>query len=150
MPANNTPPPGPQTNTSATHEPTGMQHPPPRPTPPLPPPPAPARMMTCDDATQMAMRYAADHQMGPMELQNCHVEDDGRVLRVFLKGDKHGEHHGEHGDKRQLKIKFDARDGHVLEAKEDEKDKDDDDQDHGKGHGKQKEHEKGEHEHHDD
>lgn len=123
------------TPTTSTHEPT--RAPPPTPLPPPPPPPAP-RLMTCDDGTRMAMQYAADHQMGPMRLQNCHVEEDGRILRVFLKSEK-GEKHGKKDhDKRQLKIKFDARDGRVLEAKDKDHDDDDDDEhgEHGKGHDK--------------
>ena len=83
------------------------------------------------------MEYAANHQMGPMELKDCHVEQDGSVFRVFLKSAK-DERHEHHGEKGNLKVKIDAHDGHMIADHDD-----DNDDEHGKGHEKHEDHGKG-------
>lgn len=105
-------PPPPQLGVGVSHE-------------PAPPAAGPGpRMLTCDDAERIARDYAASHQLGPMALQNCHREERGSTIEVFLKGQGHGE-------KRHLKMRVDAHDGRVLDVKEEHEEHGE----HGHGHG---------------
>ena len=89
------------------------------------------------------MQYASEKQMGPMKVQNCHLEEKDTVVSIFLKGverDEHekgkGEHKG-HGKRAHLKMKIDARDGHVISTKDKD---DDDDKDEDEHHDKDEKH----------